>query len=57
MSLDGYTRFEVSRQGRILTATIKAPGPVNAVDAALHAGGQGRHLAEHTVTRLQPETS
>lgn len=37
MSLDGYTRFEFSRQGRILTATIKAPGPVNAVDAALHA--------------------
>ena len=31
-----YSRFEFSRDGRILTATIAAPGPVNGVDAALH---------------------
>ena len=31
-----YTRFEFSRTGRILTATIAAPGPVNGVDEALH---------------------
>jgi enoyl-CoA hydratase len=37
MAFEGYTRFEFSRQGRILTATIAAPGSVNAVDQALHA--------------------
>jgi enoyl-CoA hydratase len=31
-----YTRFRFSREGRVLTAAIAAPGPVNAVDAALH---------------------
>ncbi|MDO9487265.1 MAG: enoyl-CoA hydratase-related protein, partial [Sphingomonadaceae bacterium] len=34
--LEGYERFEFSRDGRILTATIAAPGPVNGVDALLH---------------------
>ena len=37
MAFEGYTRFEFTREGRILTATITAPGPVNAVDQALHA--------------------
>ena len=37
MAFEGYERFEFAREGRILTATISAPGPVNAVDAALHA--------------------
>lgn len=32
-----YTRFRFERDGRILRAFISAPGPVNAVDAALHA--------------------
>jgi len=36
MDFSAYTRFEFSREGRILTASIAAPGPVNAVDAALH---------------------
>lgn len=36
-----YTRFEFTRQGRILTAAIAAPGAVNAIDGALH-----RELAE-----------
>jgi enoyl-CoA hydratase len=31
-----YERFEFARDGRILTATIAAPGPVNGVDARLH---------------------
>jgi enoyl-CoA hydratase len=31
-----YTRFEFEREGRILTASIAAPGKVNAVDGALH---------------------
>ncbi len=31
-----YTRFEFAREGRILTASIAAPGKVNAVDGALH---------------------
>jgi len=36
MDFSAYTRFEFAREGRILTASIAAPGPVNAVDAALH---------------------
>jgi enoyl-CoA hydratase len=36
-ALDRYTRLRFTRDGRILTAAIAAPGPVNAVDAALHA--------------------
>lgn len=36
MDFSHYTRFEFSREGRVLTATISAPGPVNAVDGALH---------------------
>jgi len=36
MDFSGYTRFEFSREGRVLTAAIAAPGPVNAVDGALH---------------------
>lgn len=36
MKFDSYSRFEFARDGRILTATISAPGPVNGVDAALH---------------------
>lgn len=32
-----YTRFRFVRDGRILRLFITAPGPVNAVDAALHA--------------------
>jgi enoyl-CoA hydratase len=35
--MQGYTRFEFSREGRVLTAAIAAPGAVNAVDGALHA--------------------
>ncbi len=35
--MQGYSRFEFARQGRILTVSIAAPGPVNAIDAALHA--------------------
>jgi enoyl-CoA hydratase len=31
-----YSRFEFAREGRILTASIAAPGKVNAVDGALH---------------------
>jgi enoyl-CoA hydratase len=31
-----YTRFEFSREGRVLTAAIAAPGAVNAIDGALH---------------------
>lgn len=31
-----YERFEFARDGRVLTATIAAPGPVNGVDARLH---------------------
>lgn len=34
--LSHYERFGFRRAGRILTATIRAPGPVNAVDARLH---------------------
>ncbi|WP_416907565.1 MAG: hypothetical protein ACMVO5_11095 [Polymorphobacter sp.] len=33
---DNYERFKFSRDGRVLTATIAAPGPVNGVDARLH---------------------
>ncbi len=36
MNFDSYSRFEFARNGRILTAAIAAPGPVNGVDAALH---------------------
>lgn len=36
MDFSHYTRFSFVRDGRILTATISAPGAVNAVDAALH---------------------
>ena len=36
MDFSAYTRFEFAREGRILTASIAAPGPVNAVDGALH---------------------
>ena len=36
MDFASYTRFEFSREGRVLTAAIAAPGPVNAVDGALH---------------------
>ncbi len=36
MDFSAYSRFEFAREGRILTASIAAPGPVNAVDAALH---------------------
>lgn len=32
-----YTRFRFRREGRVLTTAIAAPGPVNAVDATLHA--------------------
>jgi enoyl-CoA hydratase len=35
--MHGYTRFEFARDGRVLTASIAAPGAVNAVDGALHA--------------------
>lgn len=49
MGLDGFTRFHFSRQGRILTAAIAAPGKVNAVDAALH-----EELA-HVFTALQQD--
>jgi len=31
-----YERFEFSRAGRLLTASIAAPGPVNGVDERLH---------------------
>lgn len=34
--MHGYERFEFSRAGRVLTATIAAPGPVNGVDQRLH---------------------
>lgn len=37
MGLEGYERFRFRREGRILTAAIAAPGPVNAVDGRLHA--------------------
>lgn len=37
MTLAGYERFRFRRDGRVLTAAIAAPGPVNAVDARLHA--------------------
>lgn len=33
---ENYERFKFSLQGRVLTATIAAPGPVNGVDARLH---------------------
>ncbi|GGI79887.1 enoyl-CoA hydratase [Polymorphobacter multimanifer] len=36
MAFDSYERFRFSREGRVLTATIAAPGPVNGVDALLH---------------------
>lgn len=36
MDFSQYQRFRFSREGRVLTATIAAPGPVNAVDARLH---------------------
>lgn len=36
MALDDYQRFRFSREGRVLTATIAAPGPVNGVDALMH---------------------
>ncbi len=36
MALDDYQRFRFSRDGRVLTATIAAPGKVNGVDALLH---------------------
>lgn len=32
-----YSRFRFERDGRVLRAIIAAPGPVNAVDAKLHA--------------------
>ncbi len=34
--LEGYSRIRFDRRDRILTVTIDAPGPVNAVDALLH---------------------
>jgi enoyl-CoA hydratase len=34
--LEGYTRFQFSRDGRILTATLTGLNPVNAVDEAMH---------------------
>ncbi|MFQ3594843.1 MAG: enoyl-CoA hydratase-related protein, partial [Sphingomonadaceae bacterium] len=34
--LSHYQRFRFAREGRVLTAAIAAPGPVNAVDATLH---------------------
>ncbi|MFN7174153.1 MAG: enoyl-CoA hydratase/isomerase family protein [Thermaurantiacus tibetensis] len=37
MGLEGYERFRFRREGRIVTAAIAAPGPVNAVDGRLHA--------------------
>lgn len=37
MGLEGYERFRFRREGRIVTAVIAAPGPVNAVDGRLHA--------------------
>jgi enoyl-CoA hydratase len=36
MSLEGYSRFKFSRDGRILTATITGNNPVNGVDALMH---------------------
>ena len=36
MDFSRYTRFSFAREGRVLTATISAPGAVNAVDGALH---------------------
>ncbi len=36
MDVSSYSRFEFAREGRVLTASIAAPGPVNAVDGALH---------------------
>jgi enoyl-CoA hydratase len=33
---EGYTRFEVSRDARVLTLTIAGTNPVNAVDQAMH---------------------
>lgn len=36
MDFASYSRFEFAREGRVLTASIAAPGAVNAVDAALH---------------------
>ncbi len=37
MGFESYERFRFRREGRMLTAAIAAPGPVNAVDARLHA--------------------
>jgi len=34
--LEGYSRIRFDRSDRILTITLDAPGPVNAVDASLH---------------------
>lgn len=36
MALDGYQRFRFSRDGRVLTATITGPNPVNGVDGLMH---------------------
>lgn len=36
MEFSAYRRFTFHREGRVLTATIAAPGAVNAVDGALH---------------------
>ncbi|MEQ1610952.1 MAG: enoyl-CoA hydratase-related protein [Hyphomonadaceae bacterium] len=32
----GYERFRADRNGRVLTLTLTAPNPVNAVDGAMH---------------------
>jgi len=36
MALDGYHRFAFARDGRVLTATITGPNPVNGVDGLMH---------------------
>ncbi len=36
MDFSRYSRFQFAREGRVLTVSISAPGPVNAVDPALH---------------------
>ena len=46
---------EILLEGRILTATISAPGPVNAVDAALHA--ELARVDPATAARLPPTDS
>ncbi len=37
MDMEAYARFRFRRDGRVLTAAIAAPGPVNAIDGLLHA--------------------